>query len=277
MAIYKPSLLIEFLNQIGINPKKSLSQNFLIDGNIVRKIIKEADISSGDLVIEIGAGPGSLTEALLEAKADVIAIEKDHTLAKALERFLPSYDKLQIICQDVLEVPLEMLFKQDRKVKIIGNLPYHITTPILTKFAPFYNSITSLTFMVQHEVAKRLVAKPGTKEFSSLTLFLSFYAQISYAFKVGRNCFYPIPGVDSAIINLRLKEPPSGIDQEKFFQMTRKAFEMRRKTLINNLRDLYPLEKLEHALERQRLSLLVRPEALSLDQFLELFKTLECQ
>ncbi|KAF3361573.1 Ribosomal RNA small subunit methyltransferase A [Chlamydiales bacterium STE3] len=274
MPIYQPKELHAFLNAIDAFPKKRLSQNFLVDGNIVRKILVEAQVSKDDTVLEIGPGPGALTEALIETGARVIAVEKDSLFARHLARFQPSSDEqLHVICNDILQVDLPSL---DRKIKIIGNLPYHITTPILSKFLSKDGSrIESLTFMVQDEVAKRVVARPKTEDYSSLTVFLNFYAEVKYAFKVSKSCFYPIPGVDSAIISLKPKPIPSHIAVDAFFEMTRRAFQMRRKTLKKSLRELYSEEVLLTALEATGLTLFTRPEELSVEQFLLFFHHLQ--
>lgn len=274
MPIYKPTELIAFLESLGISPKRTLSQNFLIDGNIVRKIVAEAAIEPNDVVIEIGPGPGCLTEELLEKGANVIAIEKDNTLAAALTR-LDKENRLSVICEDVLKISLSNLIKKNFRAKILGNLPYHIATAILTKFIPASREISTITVMVQEEMARRFTAEPKTKAYGSLTIFLQFYANVKYAFKVSKNSFFPPPSVDSAIVTFELKEPEAGIDTEKFFNLTRKAFQTRRKMLKKSLKDLYSVEAIETSLKSLNISELARPEELSLDQFILLFKLLE--
>ena len=250
--------------------EKALSQNFLIDGNIIRNIVKAADITPNSQVLEIGPGPGSLTEELINCGAKVVTIETDRLLAKALERF-----NVKTIVGDALKIPLEAIFSHfDQPIKLLGNLPYHITTPLLTRFLPLSNKISTIVVMVQDEVAKRMAAQPKSPEYGSITLFLQFYAQISYMFKVSRNCFYPIPKVDSAVIRLDLKPPPPHIDPEKFFKLTRRAFQQRRKTLRQSLKELYPQETLLKALSQLELSSSARPEELSLDQFIQLYQLL---
>lgn len=276
MPIYKPSELQLFLNSLNIFPKKRLSQNFLIDGNIIDKIIRSADVQPGDLVLEIGPGPGSLTEALLNAGASVIAIEKDETLAKALERLQTSEKTLSVFCQDILEFPLEEAIKQrahkGKKAKVIANLPYHLTTPIIARLSPLSWLFSSLTLMVQEEVARRMTALPNSQDYSSLSLFLRFYSTPSYAFKVSRHCFFPSPNVDSAIVSIALHPPP--LEEPKtfsFFQMTRKAFEQRRKMLRVSLKPLFAPSEVEKALKQIGQSALARPENLSLNDFLALY------
>lgn len=279
MPIYKPSELLQFLNDLKINPKKALSQNFLIDGNIIRKIVSTADVKPNDVVLEIGPGPGSLTEGLLSAGATVLAVERDAILAKALERLKGSERKLQIFSQDILQFPLEEklkeFLKKDQKAKLIANLPYHLTTPILAKIVPLNHLFSSLVIMVQDEVARRFTASPGTSDYSSFTLFLNFYCQPKYAFTVSKNCFFPMPKVQSAVVVLELKTPPKVSNQDKFFEMTRTAFEHRRKMLRASLRDLYPSDAIMEALEKIGCDPLSRPEQLPLDSFLSLFESLE--
>ena len=281
MSIYKPSELRPFLNQLGIFPKKGLSQNFLIDGNIIRKIIAISEVNSEDIILEIGPGPGALTQGLLETNASVVAVEKDEILAKALERFHPTYssEQFRIFCHDILTFPLREvitpLVKQGQKAKVIANLPYHLTTPILTLFAPLYDLFSSLTVMVQEEVGRRMTAQPNTSDYSSFTVFLRFFAEPEYAFMVSHHCFYPAPRVDSAVVLPKLRSPPlTGENMNLFFQLTRTAFEHRRKMLRSSLKDLFSAQTIEVALESIGLNPLSRPENLSLEEFLQLFSIL---
>lgn len=280
MPIYKPSELRLFLNELNIHPKKGLSQNFLIDGNIIRKIIEVSQVKEDDVVLEVGPGPGSLTQALLEKNAQVIAVEMDTILARELERLQTPSKLLSIFCQDILTFSshehLPKALKDQKKAKLIANLPYHLTTPILTRFCIEEDYFSSLTVMVQEEMGRRMTAQPNSKEYSSLTVFLNFYTEATYAFTVSRNCFYPIPKVDSAIIVLKLKEPPlNGEQAESFFKMTRTAFEHRRKMLRASLKPLYNPKSVENALTQMGISPLARPEMLSLQQFLALYELLK--
>jgi 16S rRNA (adenine1518-N6/adenine1519-N6)-dimethyltransferase len=271
MPIYKPSELLNFLDQLGIAPKKTLSQNFLIDGNVIRKIVATAHVSSEDTILEIGPGPGSLTEELLNNNATVIAIEKDRTLAQALERLKKEQHVLEIYCGDILDFPLEDALK-GRKAKVIANLPYHLTTPILTRLIQLPHLFSSLFVMVQEEVARRFVAQPNTPDYSSFTLFLNFFCQCRYCFFVKKSCFYPEPKVNSAIVELKLRVPPVVSDQNAFFQTTRMAFSKRRKMLRASLKDLYGADHIETALTNCQLNPLSRPEDLSLEQWLAFFE-----
>lgn len=274
--MYKPSDLREFLDRLNIRPKKGLSQNFLIDGNIIRKIVETANVKPGDIVLEVGPGPGSLTEALLEAGATVLAVEMDPILARELERLKNQNKTLEIFCADILEFPIVSKVKpylsKGQKAKVIANLPYHVTTPVLTKLVQHHEIFSSLTLMVQDEVARRFVGKPGTSDYSSITVFLNFYSTPKYAFQVSRNCFFPVPRVQSAVVVLDLKKPPLEKNQERFFEMTRTAFNQRRKMLRTSLRDLYP--GITEALQAIGKNPQARPEELSLDDFLALYKEL---
>lgn len=275
MPVYKPSELHLFLDELGISPKKGFSQNFLIDGNIIRKIVTVSEVQSDDVILEVGPGPGSLTQALLDTGANVIAVEKDTVLAQALNRLQTPSQQLSVFCDDILtfsiekEVPLHL--KEGKKAKVIANLPYHLTTPIIAQLVPLRNIFSSLTVMVQEEVGRRFTAQPGTSEYSSFSIFLRFYTEPHYAFTVSRNCFYPVPGVNSAVVVLQLRKPPlEGSSVSTFFQMTRTAFEQRRKMLRASLKNLFPPQKVEAALTAIGQNPLARPETLSLEHFLQL-------
>lgn len=278
MSLYKPQELLAFLNSLGIHPRKSLSQNFLIDGNILQKIASAAHVQPDDLILEIGPGPGALTECLLAKNARVIAVEKDAKLAHALERLQTSDQSLVVYEDDILKFPLEEILLpklgSERRAKVIANLPYQLTTPILTKLMPLNTLFSSITVMVQNEVAHRFTARVNTKEYGAISVFLNFYGEVSYDFKVSRQCFFPAPKVDSAVITLTLKKPPEEIDQEAFFRLTRKAFEQRRKMLKSSLKNLYNPVQVETALETLGLSSMSRPENLSVKDFISLFQQL---
>lgn len=280
MAVYQPSELRLFLNQLGIFPRKGLSQNFLIDGNIIRKIVKAAAVQSQEIVLEIGPGPGALTQALLETGAHVLAVEKDRILAQALERLQTPSQQLTVYSDDVMTFPVEERLSpflgEGKKAKVVANLPYHLTTPILTQLVPLRALFSSLTIMVQEEVARRMTAQPGSSEYSSLTIFLRFYTEPHYAFTVSHNCFYPAPKVDSAVVVLKLREPPLAADEAaSFFQLTRTAFEHRRKMLRASLKTLFSPQLIEEGLIAIGQNPLARPEMLSLEQFLQLYHFLK--
>lgn len=277
MALSSRSELLQFLTDQGIRPRKSLSQNFLTDGNILRKIVQLAEVTPGDTVLEIGPGPGALTECLLAAGAIVVAVEKDEKLAAALSRLQTSDKRLHIVAADCLEVNINTLMapflRPGRKAKVVANLPYQITTPIVTHLSPMHHLFSSIIVMVQEEVARRYVGKPGTKDYSAISVFLQFYTHPKYGFKVSRRCFLPAPKVDSAVIRLNPKEPPK-VDEERFFQMVRRAFQQRRKMMRGSLRDLYPPTVVISALEAIGKKETARPEELSLDELLQLLSQL---
>jgi 16S rRNA (adenine1518-N6/adenine1519-N6)-dimethyltransferase len=278
VPIYKPTELHQFLTGVGTAPKRSLSQNFLIDGNILRKIVQTANLSPGEIVLEIGPGPGSLTEILLDQGAHVIAVEKDPLLAEALKRLQGKKGSLEVFCSDILTFPLEAILKERLKegerAKVIANLPYHITTPIIVQLITLRDLLSSLSIMVQEEVARRFIALPQTSDYSSFSLFLNFFSHPRYLFTVSNTCFYPVPKVQSAMVQLVLKEPPVVTDEQKFFEMTRTAFSHRRKMLRGSLKEKYSPQQITEALIQIGVMPQARPEELSLEQWLRLFETL---
>lgn len=279
MAVYQPSELIEFLSGLGIRPKKALSQNFLVDGNIIRKIVATASIEPGDVVLEIGPGPGALTQLLLQAGATVIAVEKDSILAQALKRLNPPDGRLHVFEQDIMQFKfdevLKSYLKPHQKAKVIANLPYHLTTPIIANLVCLPHLFSDLLLMVQKEVAERFTSAPNTKAYGSFTVFLNFYSQPHYAFTVSKNCFMPKPKVESAIVRIVVKETARVSNQAAFFKLTRTSFEHRRKMLRASLKDLYPSEKVMEALEKIGFSATSRPEQLALQDFIQLFELLQ--
>lgn len=258
------SELLDLLTKLGTKPKKGLSQNFLFDQNVVRKIVQTADIQKGDIVLEIGPGPGALTCLLLEKGATVYCIEKDPIFAKALHRLQTEDQRLTVHCADALEFPLSQIPYK----KVVANLPYHITTPLLERC--FAHPFKSLTLMIQKEVADRVSAKSGTKEFGSLSLFAQYYSTIKSQFVVSANCFYPKPSVDSAVVHLEGKEP---LKKEYFFPYMRKSFQHRRKMLSRSLQDFATAEKIKKALRTVHIREDARPEMLSLDQWISFVDT----
>ncbi len=269
MSLYKPSELRQFLQEIGIEPKKGLSQNFLIDGNILRKLISAAQLKNEDTVLEIGPGPGVLTEALLDSRAHVIVIEKDEKLAKHLKRL--QNGRLEILIDDFRNVQIDSLLKDRGKVKIIANIPYNITGIILQKLLPKTHLIESVHLMVQREVAERCVAEKGSKDYSSFSLFTRYHADPKLLFTVARSCFYPPPKVDSAVLELKLNPPPVKAPYNPFFQLIRMAFQQRRKMLRASLKTLFPSNQVETALESLGLPKTTRPQELGLEEFSSLF------
>jgi 16S rRNA (adenine1518-N6/adenine1519-N6)-dimethyltransferase len=274
MKIYRPSELQAFLKERGIHAKRGLSQNFLIDGNIVQKIADAASISKGDLILEIGPGPGVLTQALLERGASVTAVEMDISFANALQRLQTRDHRLAVICEDILKFPLlDFLRKHSGRFKVVANLPYHITTPILILLLPLHRWIESLTLMVQKEFAERMGAERGTPEYSSFTIFLQFYAEVVKSFIVSPRCFYPRPKVHSSVVHCKLHAPrlETDTDVDAFFRLTRTAFGKRRKMLRASLKGLYEADKIELALAKIGHPVTARPEELSIDEFISFY------
>lgn len=257
MSLSHPSELHVFLKEIGVTPNKRLSQSFLIDENIVKKIVSAADVKNNDWVLEIGPGPGALTDELLKRGAQVIAVEKDRRLAASLaERHRGK--QLHVYNEDFLTFSLYRLPSQT-KVKVVANLPYHISTPILEKICES-DLFSTATIMIQKELAERAIAKPKTSEMSSFTIFLQTYAEVKIEMQVSRHCFYPAPQVDSCVVKMHF-HPPLMAHPESFLIFVRKAFGQRRKMLRSSLGITDP-----------RFATL-RPEMLSFDEWLELYRT----
>jgi len=246
------SQLLTFLEKIGAAPLKRLSQNFLIDSGVIQRLVKLAAIEPGDKVLEIGPGAGAITEELLKMGAHVMAVEKDRLFAQ----HLPQHPHLEVHCADILEFPLEK-----KPWKVVSNLPFHITAPILGKIIPLFQSFT---LVVQKEVVDRI----SGKEPSSLTIFLQFYTTFHSSFPVPASCFYPKPGVDSAVVRLNACTPPD-IDPEVLFPIVRKAFQQRRKMLSSSLRNLGNIAGILESLD---ISSKARPEELSLDEWVKFAK-----
>lgn len=257
MSLYRPSELFAFLDSIDARPKKSLSQNFLIDGNIIAKL--SAHLPLNTPLLEIGPGPGSITEHLLSKGHPVTAIEKDRKLAAALAR-LPG--PLTTRCEDILTADLTALA---RPIHIVANLPFQITTPVLTRFVPLFPDVASLTLIVQKEVAERITGKQK----SSLTCFIDFYATASYLFTISPNSFLPRPKVSAAAIHICPKKPLSD-DPNTYFALVRTAFQARRKQLKSSLSSLYTKEKITEALTYLNLPITTRPEEITAADFIAL-------
>jgi 16S rRNA (adenine1518-N6/adenine1519-N6)-dimethyltransferase len=265
------------LKKFDIRPIRSLGQNFLIDKNVIAKIIESADICKSDLVIEIGPGAGSMTEALAESSGALVAIEIDRHMIPLLEEVLSGYDNTKIINSDILEIDIEKViseFPDFKSYKVVANLPYYITTPIIMKFIESSNPPEQMTVMMQKEVADRLRAKPGNKEYGSLTVAIGVFCDISKVMDVSSNCFYPKPDVASTVLNLQNKGKDilKGIDRDLFFSLVRASFAQRRKKMSNSVVNTAGLsltrEQVEKVLENIGVSNDIRAEKLSLEQFI---------
>jgi 16S rRNA (adenine1518-N6/adenine1519-N6)-dimethyltransferase len=273
-----PRNTIEILNRYRFVFQKKYGQNFLIDTHVLNKIIKAADITDRDYVVEIGPGIGTMTQYLAAAAAKVTAIEIDRALIPILHDTLREYENVDIINEDVLKVDLKRLAdeKNDgRPVKVVANLPYYITTPIIMGLFEKHVPVSSVTVMVQKEVADRMQAGPGTKDYGALSLAVQYYALPYVAANVPPNCFMPRPGVGSAVIRLDVHEQPpvQAEDEALLFAVIRASFNQRRKTLQNGLSHVPGLgiskELTVRILEEMGLSASVRGEALTLKQFVD--------
>lgn len=268
----------EILRRYPFVFKKKFGQNFLINLDILNKIIEAADISN-DVVLEIGPGIGCVTEQLLEKAKKVIAVEIDHRLIPILEDNFKEQSHLRLINEDILKIDLQELIKEEvgqGKIKVVANLPYYITTPIIMMLLENRLPIETITVMVQKEVALRLHAEPGTKEYGAITVALNYYASSYLVTNVPRHCFMPSPNVDSAVIQLKIHDtPPVDVrDEVLLFKIIKAAFAQRRKTLLNTLfsrGDLnIPKDELREILDHSGIGSAVRGETLSLEEFAEL-------
>lgn len=269
MALTSPSVVRDLLARHSIRLKKSLGQNFLVDAHIVDKIVAFAGIHSEDTVIEIGAGIGTLTQKLAERAGAVIAVEIDARLMPLLRENLKAHANAEILCQDFLEFDLQN-FKH--RLKIVGNLPYYLTAPILERLLAAHQNLHSAVLMVQLEVAQKLCAQPGTRQASSITVFAQAFADVKYLMKVSKNLFFPKPEVDSALVRLAfLSEPRFQTPEELFFKIVRAAFNLRRKTLKQSLSQspllALPRDLLLISLEAAGIDPRRRGETLSLEEF----------
>ncbi|MBD5500663.1 MAG: 16S rRNA (adenine(1518)-N(6)/adenine(1519)-N(6))-dimethyltransferase RsmA [Lachnospiraceae bacterium] len=281
-----PTETIEILKKYNFNFQKRFGQNFLIDSNILEKIVEAAEITPDDCVLEIGPGIGTMTQYLAESAREVIAVEIDKSLIPVLEDTLSSYQNVIVINKDILKVDINELVQeknQGREVKIVANLPYYITTPIIMELFESHVPLKSITIMVQKEVADRMQVGPGTKDYGALSLAVQYYANPRIITYVSPSCFIPKPNVGSAVIRLdKYKEPPVKAEDEAFlFAIIRAAFNQRRKTLVNGLSHAGELgisrQQAEEALLKMQLSPSIRGEALTLREFAVLSNILYCQ
>ena len=227
----------EIINKYDFAFKKNFGQNFLIDQFVLDKIVSSADVSEDDIVIEIGPGIGTLTACLAKNAKKVIAVEIDKTLIPILEDTLSNFDNIEIINEDILKVDIKKIAEENKnsKIKVVANLPYYITTPIIMNILENRLPIESITVMIQKEVAYRMEAKPGTKDYGSLSVIVQYFCSPYLVANVPQNCFMPRPNVDSAVIKLTtLEKPPVDVDNlELFYYVVKTAFSQRRKTLLN--------------------------------------------
>lgn len=274
-----PQKTIETIKKYGFNFQKKFGQNFLIDDHVIYKIINGAEVTKDDFVLEIGPGIGTMTQYLAEAAREVAAVEIDKKLIPILSETLSEYDNVTVINEDILKVDIRALALEKnggKPIKVVANLPYYITTPIIMGLFESHVPIDNITVMVQKEVADRMKVGPGSKDYGALSLAVQYYAKPYLVANVPANCFIPRPNVDSAVIRLtRHEEPIVHVEDETLmFNIIRASFNQRRKTLQNGLKNsgLFPLSKEEivASIVETGLSETVRGEALTLEQFAEL-------
>ncbi len=272
----EPKNTIEVLKKYNFVFQKRFGQNFLIDTHVLEKIVRAADITKEDYVLEIGPGIGTLTQYLAEAAGGVTAVEIDKSLIPILDDTLHGFENVEVINQDILKFDINALVKEKnggKPIKVVANLPYYITTPIIMALFENQIPIHSITIMVQKEVADRMKVGPGTKDYGALSLAVQYYAKPEIIAQVPQNCFMPRPKVGSTVIQLiRHEEPPVQVEnEEKMFALIRASFNQRRKTLLNGLRNCRELnlskEVIEEALNICGFPLNVRGETLSLEDF----------
>ena len=271
-----PKNTIEVLQKYNFNFQKKFGQNFLIDTRVLERIIEASGVTKDDMVLEIGPGIGTMTQYLCENARKVVAVEIDKNLIPILEDTLSAYDNVRVINEDILKVDINKLVNEEndgKPIKVIANLPYYITTPIIMGLFESHVPIESITIMVQKEVADRMQVGPGTKDYGALSLAVQYYAKPQIVANVPANCFMPRPNVGSAVIKLtRHEEVPVDVKDEKLmFRIIRASFNQRRKTLQNSISNSPELHiskaQVVEALDKMGLSQTIRGEALSLEQF----------
>lgn len=274
-----PQVTIQTIKKYEFAFQKKFGQNFLIDDHVITKIINAAEITKDDLVLEIGPGIGTMTQYLAESARKVIAVEIDKNLIPILGETLAEYDNVTVINEDILKLDINRLVEEEnagKPIKVVANLPYYITTPIIMGLFESHVPLQSITVMVQKEVADRMQVGPGSKDYGALSLAVQYYAKPYIAANVPPNCFIPRPGVGSAVIRLtRYEEPPVTVkDESLMFKLIRASFNQRRKTLQNGIANSpelpYSKAQVEKALEKMGLAANVRGESLMLAEFAKL-------
>lgn len=282
--LINPQVTIATIKKHGFDFQKKFGQNFLIDRHVLEKIIDAAEITKEDCVLEVGPGIGTLTQSLAECAKKVLAVEIDEQLIPILKETLSAYDNVEIIHADILKMDLQAMvdkYHQGNPIKVVANLPYYITTPIIMELFERKIPLDSITVMVQKEVAQRMQVGPGTKDYGALSLAVQYYAKPYLVANVPPNCFIPRPSVASAVIRLtRYSEPPVQVRNEALmFQIIRASFNQRRKTLVNGIGNAaelpYTKADVAQALKRLGISESVRGEAFNLEDFARLSDALE--
>lgn len=278
-----PSATKEIINKYSFAFQKKFGQNFLIDSNILESIVSAADITKDDFVLEIGPGIGTMTQYLCEAARQVVAVEIDKMLIPILKDTLSEYDNVEVINQDVLKLDIKALAQEKnngKPIKVVANLPYYITTPIIMGLFESKVPIESITIMVQKEVADRMQTGPGSKDYGALSLAVQYYADAKVQLNVSASCFMPRPNVDSAVIKLTAHEKPIvDVDETLMFKVIRASFNQRRKTLVNGLKNSseldYTKEEIVQAIKAIGKEENIRGEKLTLEEFAALSNSLK--
>ncbi len=268
------------LKQHGLFPRKKLGQHFLVDPNILNKVVRTARVGKEDVVLEVGPGLGQMTVALSRQAKKVIAVEIDERLAAVLKQKLEDLPNVEVIRDDILEVDFKLLFKREtRPIKVVANLPYQISTPLLFRFIESKEIFSVLTLMLQKEVAERMAACPGRKEYGPLSIFIQAFSDVSIQFIIKPTAFYPPPEVESALVHVTWKEKPmiETKDEDWFKRVVKACFSYRRKTLMNSLRhsELPLPESVESRVEKIGIDSRRRPETLSIQEFVKLSEALK--
>ena len=263
----KNTQINENFNKNDINFKKSLGQNFLFDTNLLNAIVNDGDVEEGDVVLEIGAGAGTLTKALSQKARKVISFEIDESLKPILEKRVEENSNIELHFQDFMEAEIDGLF--DGKARVVANIPYYITTPIVFKLVEHIEKFKSIMVLVQKEVAERIVAKEGGKDYGVLSVCCALYGKSQIKRIVGRNMFYPAPKVDSAIVHIEIENTEIDAGLVEF---VKNCFSMRRKTLLNNISSCYQLSKNEVATKLEGVDLTKRAEMISVGEYVQMYK-----
>ena len=272
LTIANKQVTKDLLEKYNLQAKKRLGQNFIIDPSVVRTIAQKSLTTLESTVVEIGPGLGALTQFLAPLSKKVIAIEIDEDMVEVLTTELASLNNVEIIHEDFLKWDVSVLGNQE--VIVVANVPYYITTPIIFKWIESAVQVSSMTLMMQKELAHRLVADINTKDYNALSLMIQYLFEVKTIMQIPKQCFLPIPKVDSSVIQFVSKNDPQVFNQSQFFEFLKQSFQMKRKTLVNNLKTTIDKDQLLKVLYALKISPDVRAEAISLDQFIEMYRRL---
>ncbi len=268
------------LAEYGLFPQKRLGQHFLIDRNILNKVIRTAEVEKGDVILEVGPGLGEMTLALAQQAKKVIAVEIDSKLAVILKQKVRDFSNVEVVKSDILKMDFNRFLRKERHpIKVVANLPYQITTPLLFRFIESKEAFSTLTLMLQKEVGERMVASPGRKEYGPLSIFIQMFSDVSIRFFIKPSAFFPPPKVESAVVRMSFKEKPvvKLEDEEWFKKVVKGCFGYRRKTLMNALKHSgLPLpQSIESRMEKIGIDPRRRPETLTIQEFVHLAEALK--